>query len=97
MAQFTFEIEDDVLDSINEYLATQKRVEHDPETNMPRVIRMFADVDEFLTKTVAQVVAGVTQQFPTPAMRNHLIAKRQAELAIEAAIKPRLTKVVQSQ
>jgi hypothetical protein len=40
------------------------------------------------------VIANVVEQFPTPAMREHLIAKRQAELAMEATIKPKVTKVV---
>lgn len=94
MAQFTIEINDDVIASVEAYLTTQHRVEHDPETNTPRVIRLFTDAQDFITRTVTQVLSGVTQQFPTPAMRDHLIAKRHAELAIEAAVKPAVTRVV---
>lgn len=93
MAQFTIEVADDVLESVSQYIGTQHRVEHDPETNLPKVTRLFSSPEDFIQKSLAQILAGVTQQFPTPAMRQHLLAKRQAELAMEAAIRPQFIKV----
>ncbi len=93
MAQFTIDIDDQVIASIEAYLMTQHRVENDPETNTPKVVRLFTDAQDFIEKTVAQVLSGVTQQFPTPSMRQHLIAKRQAELAMQTAVKPKLKRL----
>jgi hypothetical protein len=94
VAQYTIEVDEDTVASIEAYLTTQRRVEHDAETNTPRVVPLFTDALDFIEKTITRVVAGVVEQFPTPAMRQHLIAKRQAELAMEATIKPKVTKVV---
>jgi hypothetical protein len=93
VTQYTIELDDDTVASIEAYLTTQRRVEHDTETNRPRVVALFTDTEDFITKTITQVITNVVEQFPTPAMREHLIAKRQAELAMEQTIKPKVTKL----
>lgn len=92
--QFTVELDDDTVASLEAYLNTQIRVEHDQETNRPKVTKLYQDAQDFLTQMVAQIITAPLEQFPTPAMRQHLIAKRQAELAMQEVIKPKLTKAV---
>jgi len=93
MAQFTIDIDDEILNSIESYIRTQHRVERDEETGMPKLVQIYANAQDFVEKAIAQVLAGVTQQFPTPAMRQHLVAKRQAEIAIQSAVRPKLKRV----
>lgn len=76
----------DLVPCVQMHIDTQKRIESDPATGGQRVIRLFDDVEDFVDQVVAQAVLALARTFPNNAMRQKMIAEKQAqEAALELA------------
>ncbi len=91
---FEFEIPDEVVASCEQYISTQFTVAPDPQTNLPRYTRRFADVQELFETTLMAVCHQASTQFPTEALRQQLVAQTQAQNAFASAIRPKAKRPV---
>ena len=85
---FEFEINDDVVQSVQSWISLQLTVYPDPATGLPVHQMQFEDVHDFFEKALLGSCQQACFQFPSPALRAQLVAKKQAEDAFAAAIKP---------
>lgn len=90
---FEFEIPDDVVASCEQWLSTQFTVAPDPQTGTPRYTRRFADVQELFETTLLGVCHQACTQFPTEALKQQLIAQKQAQDAFATSIRPKSKRV----
>jgi hypothetical protein len=87
---FHFEIQDTHVDSIRQYLATQIRVENDPNTKAQRMVPMFPDgVEEFVEHQLTNLVESIVVQYPDDVTRAAMVQQQALKDSIRAATKPK--------
>ena len=86
--QFSCEIDDQFVPAIEKFLSTQRRVESDPATGAQSVVNIHEDVEDFLCHTLMQTIEQIVAQFPTEAMREHMIAQKQIRDAMQYQMRP---------
>lgn len=86
---FEFEVADDVVVSVEKWLATQITVLPDPETGTPKHTFLHADIHDFFEKALANAAQQGCQMFPTATLRAQLIQQKQASEAFQAVIRPK--------
>jgi hypothetical protein len=84
----TFEVPDEHVESIEEYLKTQARYEMDDLTKTQRLVHLYKSPVHFLQDALHQVVHQVVQQHPTAAMREKLAAVKKLQDEIKEQAKP---------
>jgi hypothetical protein len=87
--KIVFELDDRLVPSIEQHLATQLKQEADPDTKAQRVVRLFADVPTFLEDVVHQTVHQLVQLYPPDHLREHFAAARRMQDEIKAAARPK--------
>jgi len=88
--KITFDIDDSLVPSIEQYLQTQARYETDDLTRTQRLVKLYANPTAFLQDALHQVVHQVVQQFPPDHIREQLAAARKIQDSIKEAAKPKL-------
>lgn len=84
----TFDIDDQLLSSIEEHLATQLIQVADKDTGAQRVARKFASAEEFLGDVLHQTIYQLVRMYPPDSLRSHFAASKQAEDLLKSACKP---------
>lgn len=87
--KITFDLDDQLVPSIEQYISTQIRVENDPVTKAQRMIRLYADVESFLEDALHQVVHQVVKQYPPAHIREQMAAAQQIEEQIKESVRPK--------
>lgn len=87
--KITFEIDDRVLPSIEQYLSTQIRTKIDPDTQAQVHERLYQTVEDLLEDTVGQVVGQCVGMYPPAHLREHIVAQRKAAEALKASARPK--------
>jgi hypothetical protein len=90
--KITFEIDDALVPSIDQFLATQIRVENDPVTNSQTMVRLHADVESFLEDALHQVVDQTVRRFPPPYIREQMVAAQAINTQIKESLRPKRVK-----
>jgi hypothetical protein len=86
--KFEFEFPDDVVTSVQQWISIQISVYPDPETGLPANQMRFTDVHDFFEKALSDACQQACLQFPSPALREQLVARKQADKLFAASIKP---------
>ena len=89
--KITFEIDDALVPSIDQFLATQIRVDNDPVTQSQTMVRLHADVESFLEDAL-QVVDQTVRRFPPPHIREQMVAAQAINAKIKESVRPKRVK-----
>lgn len=87
--QIVFEISDEVLWSLEQYIATQIRVTNDPVTKAQIMTRLYPDAQFFLEDAIHQVILQIIKQYPPKSLRARLEAQAKAEDEIKEFARPK--------
>ena len=86
--RIVLEIDDENVPSIEQYIATQVKVEHDPVTGAQRHVRLYPDPSALIEDAVFQVVHQCVRQYPNETMRAHMAAERELQEKVKRAARP---------
>jgi hypothetical protein len=86
----SFEIPQDHLDAVSQYLLTQQQLVVDPLTGSTVVKKLYADPADFLSQQVHNMLHSIVLQFPTDATRQQLQQIKQLQDALKESVKPSL-------
>ena len=85
----TFEIDDEMVGSIEQYIATQVRVTNDEITKAQKMTRLYKDPAAFLEDALHQVVHQVVMQYPPDSLRPQLEAAAKMQADIKEKARPK--------
>jgi hypothetical protein len=86
--KITFELDDRMVPSIEEYMKTQGRYEQDELTKTQRLKFPYKTVEELLQDSLHQVVHQIALQFPPDHIREHLAKVKEFQDKFKEAAKP---------
>jgi hypothetical protein len=86
--QITFEVDDQLIPSIDQYLMTQARYEMDELTKTQKIVRTFKDSTAFLQDALHQVVHQIVLQYPPDHIRDQMAQAKAIQDKIKEVAKP---------
>ncbi len=87
----SFDIDDEQVASINEYLLTQRHLKVDEVTGATKVVQLYDDVEDFIHQQVGQMIHSIVIQYPPASLRDRLAQIKNLQDAVKAAAKPKKT------
>jgi hypothetical protein len=87
--QIVLDIPQDVVWSIEQYIATQIRVTNDPVTGAQVMTKLYPTPDAFIEDAVHQTIHQVVKQYPPPSLRAQLEAAQKIEKEIKDMARPK--------
>lgn len=89
---FTFEMDDQYVASIEQYLSVQIKAKNDEVTGAQTYTRVYEDAHDLFESTLGQLVHQIVQQYPTPAIREQMVQAKAIQDGIKAAVTPKRVK-----
>ncbi len=86
--RIVLDIDDATVPSIEQYIATQVRVEHDQVTGAQKHVRLYADPQALIEDAVFQVVHQCVRQYPSDLVREKMAAERKLQEEIRGHARP---------
>jgi hypothetical protein len=86
---FTFELDDQFLPSIEQYLAIQIKAKNDEVTGAQVLTRVYQDAHDLFEQTLGQLTHQIVQQYPTPEIREQMVQAKAIQDGIKAKVSPK--------
>jgi len=86
--KITFEVNDEILPSIEQYLSSQVQAVNDPVTKAQRLVRLFDNPEAWIQTQVGNLLHQCVMQYPTDAIREKLAAANALHEQVKASVIP---------